>query len=265
MRRAMALAIACTLLASETGARTLECGDEAVEGWHFYCDPEATEAPLPAPQPEQAPQASPLTATEEIEAYRKRAEELKNRAILDPTPENLEAYMQVNKEMAQMASRFAAVWQRVLFATPDLDANVKRPRTQMGINIYQDQKNEAERAALKRAAAEAGFLFVYDNPVDCRICLAQAQVLEGVRKKFGISILAVSTDGSAIEGFPDAVADDGQLSALGIADLPRPFIAIVDTQTGAVELIGGGLLTEDQILDRVYVVREIPMGERFSN
>lgn len=263
------------LLASTSAGAKLLCNGEEVDGWHFYCDPEPAPDPLkkPEPQPEQQAEETPeepqekpepMTATEEIEAYRKYADELKHRAILDPTPENLEAYMKVNMEMAQMASRFAAVWQRVLFQSPDLDANTRRPLTQMGTNIYQDQKNAAEQAALRSAASDAGFLFVYDDPVQCRICLAQAEILVAMREAFGIEILAVSTDGSPMQGFPEAVANEGQLEALGIRDLPRPFIAIVETETGEVSLIGGGLLTEDQILDRVYVVREVPVGERFQ-
>jgi len=267
------LAVA-SLAATEAPAKLI-CNGQEVDGWHFYCDPEPAPDPTKKPEPQPDQQAEqepedaeeakkPMTATEQIEAYRAYADELKHRAILDPTPENLEAYMKVNMEMAQMASRFAAVWQRVLFQSPDLDANTRRPLTQMGTNIYQDQKNAAEQAALRRAATEAGFLFVYDDPVACRICLAQAEVLVAMRDAYGIEILAVSTDGSPMQGFPDAVANDGQLEALGLQDLPRPFIAIVETETGEVSLIGGGLLTEDQILDRVYVVREVPVGERFQ-
>ena len=270
MKQALILTTLFVLWIDPAAAR-LSCADDAVDGWHFYCDPTPApeEEPQPAPE-EQVEEAPPedepkeLTATEKIEAYRKHADELKHRAILDPTPENLQAYMQVNMEMAQMASRFAAVWQRVLFDTPALDANVKRPLTQMGTNIYQDQRNQAEQAALRRATTEAGFLFVYDNPVQCRICLAQAEILDAMRAAYGIEVLAVSTDGSEMPGFPDAQADVGQLEALGLTDLPRPFVAIVDVNSGEVQLIGGGLLTEDQILDRIYVVREIPVGERFQ-
>lgn len=253
----------------------LVCNGEEVEGWHFYCDPEPEPEPVkpePAPEPEQEAKEEPqepeepkeLTATEEIEAFREYADELKHRAILDPTPENVQAYMEVNKQMAQQAARFAAVWQRVLFGSPHLDANTRRPLTQMGTNIYQDQRNAAEQAALRRAAQEAGLIFVYDNPADCRLCLAQAQILDGIRNAYGVEILAVSTDGSPIEYFPDAVQDAGQLEALQLADKPRPFIAIVDAASGETQLIGGGLLTEDQILERVYVVREVPMGERYQ-
>ncbi len=272
MGRLLVFAVLLAALATALEAR-IACNGEEVTGWHFYCDPEpepeAEPAPPPAPEAKAEPEqpeeeVSEITATEQIEAYRKQADELKHRAILDPTPENVQAYMEVNTEMAGMAARFAAVWQRVLFQTPSLDANVRRPLTQMGTSIYQDQKNAAERTALIRAAQDAGLLFVFDNPAHCRQCLAQSQILDTMRQAYGVEILAVSTDGSAIEHFPDAVRNQGQLEKLGIADLPRPFIAIADPQSGAVDLIGGGLLTEDQIMERIRVVREIPIGERYQ-
>ena len=264
------------LLSVPAQADRLICDGEAIDGWHFYCDPEPEREEDPQPRPEN-PQAEktpereeplaqePLSATEQIEAFRKRADELKHRAILDPTAENLQAYMEINKQMVDMSGRFAAAWQRVLFETPHLDANVTRPRVQIGEHIYQDQRLAAEQAALKRVASEAGFLFIYEDPQFCRICLAQAQILDDMRREHGIEILAVSVDGSPIEYFPDAVVDQGQLTALGLQDHPRPLIVIVDPQSGDSQLIGGGLLSQDQILDRVYVVREVPFGERYAN
>ena len=263
-------------VASSAQAR-LFCDGEAVDGWHFYCDPEPAPepeaaAPPQTPEPvtedvvEEQPEkeAKPPTATEQIAAFREMAEEAKNRAILDPTVENVVAYMEINRQMAEMAGRFAAVWQRGLFQSPHLDANVNRPLTQMGTYIYQDQINAARQAALKRAASEAGLIFVFEDPQVCRVCLAQSEILDAVRKDYGIEILAVSADGSGIENFPDAVVDEGQLEALGVLDVPKPFIAILDVETGEAQLIGGGLLTEDQILERIYVIREVPLGERYE-
>jgi len=268
-------ALLVALSAPQVSAR-LFCDGDAIDGWHFYCDPEPEAAPEPTPPPpppapeeevveeEREPEDKPLTATEQVAAFREMAEEAKNRAILDPTVENVVAYMEINRQMAQMAGRFAAVWQRGLFQSPHLDANVNRPLTQMGTHIYQDQINEAREAALRRAASEAGLIFVFEDPVYCRVCLAQSEILAAIRNAYGIEVLAVSADGSAIEHFPDAVVDEGQLDALGVTDTPKPFIALLDVETGEAQLIGGGLLTEDQILERIYVIREVPVGERYE-
>ncbi|WP_158972273.1 conjugal transfer protein TraF [Chachezhania sediminis] len=253
--------------ASATG---LVCNGDHIKGWHFYCEPVPETAPeVHRPPPPETPteaQAPPVppTATERMMALRKEADELKHLAILEPTPAHIEAYMRMNARMAQMAATFAGGWQRVLYENPSLDANVSRPLTQMGQAIFQDQKNVRERLALKAAATDAGFLFVFEDPLACRLCLAQAQVLIAMEATYGIEVLAVSADGAAIEGFPDFVVDDGRLEELGLAELPRPLVALVEPATGAVQLLGGGLLTEDLILSRVYAVRETAFGEQYQ-
>ena len=268
MKRFLVSAVVLGLAAVPgAGATGLVCNGDHITGWHFYCDPEPKKKPekKAAPTPEVAePAAPPMTATEQMMALRKRADELKHRAILNPTPENMEAYMRMNAEMAQTAATFAGAWQRVLYENPTLDANVDRPLTQMGKASYQDQKNGRQKLALQRAAQNSGLVFVYEDPVACRLCLAQAQVLAAMEQNYGVDVLAVSADGTPIEGFPDFVMDTGQLDKLGIADLPRPFLALVEPETGEMQLLGGGLLTEDLILERVYAVREVEFGEQYK-
>ena len=65
-----------------------------------------------------------------------------------------------------------------------------------------------------------------------------------------------------MQGFPEAIANDGQLEAFAIGDLPKPFITIVEGGMGEISLTSGGMLTADQVLDRIYVIREVPVGER---
>jgi conjugal transfer pilus assembly protein TraF len=246
------------------------CATPETTGWHFYCDPAPEEAPAPppeetaAPAPEATPEAPPpMTATEEMMAFRARVEELKHRAVLYPTEENVRAYMEINAEMAARAGTFADVWQRVLFRTPALDANTRRPLVQRGAQIYDVMRDAEREATLRRVAAEEGLLFVFEDPARCPLCAAQAEVLEGLNRRYGVEVLAISADGAAMPGFPGARTDTGQLAAMGIADLPRPLIALVNPGTDSVELIGAGLLAGDQILERVHVVRAVPVGAGF--
>lgn len=241
------------------------CAREETSGWYFYCDPPREQEPDPEPEPEDevAPPA-PKTATEEIMEFRKQADELKHRAVLNPTEANVRAYMEVNKQMAEMAAAFTDQWQRVLFATPHLDANVTYPLTAKGVTIYQDQMAAAQKAALLAAARTKGLLFVFEGPETCGVCAAQGEILDGLQKAFGIDILAVSVDGSVLPEFPGAVPDQGQLQALSLESYPRPFLALVDPASHEVDLIGAGLLTEDQILERIYTITAVPEGTRYG-
>jgi conjugal transfer pilus assembly protein TraF len=59
--------------------------------------------------------------------------------------------------------------------------------------------------------------------------------------------------------------DDGRLAKMGLAadKYPAPTMALINPQTKEIEVIGSGILTEDTILERVFVITQIPVGERY--
>lgn len=249
------------------GAALGYCQDRITTGWNFYCDPEKPEPEeppaeaKPAPPPPAVP--APRSYTEQIEDYRKELDEKKNRAILEPTPENVQSYMEAQQQMSRMASAFTDQWQRVLFRTPELDINTRFPISQMGGAVYQDQMRVARETSLQEAAANLGFMVVVEDAAQCGLCTPQLEVIARMQASFGIEPMVVTVDGSFHPLFPDAVVDTGQLKKLGLAKKPRPFVALVEPKSGIVEPLGGGLLTEDVILERVHVVTKIPAGERY--
>lgn len=244
------------------------CADKIQVGWNFYCDParkpnpkapkaESRKEEVPAPQPTSYP------ATDAIDKARKDLDELKNRAILEPSPENLSAYMFAQKAMVDQAGRFADVWERVLFRTPDLDANQTYPLSQMGGQVFQDQKRVKWEEALRQASDNLGFMVVVTDEKTCPLCAKELEVIKLIEKNYGITPLVVAKDGSKHPLYPDAQPDRGQLRALGLDAHPTPFIALVEPRSGRVEPLGSGLLTEDVILERVFVVSQVPQGQRY--
>ncbi|WP_226554738.1 conjugal transfer protein TraF [Celeribacter naphthalenivorans] len=280
-KTAFSLAIAITVanvapsqpLAAANGGEFGYCGDRIQTGWNFYCDPPEEEpapeqtAPPPVaeekPKPETEPEAPQKTYTEQIEEYRKQLDEIKYRAVLDPTPENVQAYMEAQQHMSKQAAAFTDQWQRVLFKTPELDINTRFPMTQMGGAVYQDQIRVARENSLKQAAANLGFMVIVEDSAVCGLCTPQLEVIKRMQANFGIEPIVVTVDGSFHPLFPNAVVDTGQLNAFGLADVPRPTVALVEPRSGIVEPIGSGLLTEDTILERVHVVTQIPAGDRY--
>ncbi len=242
------------------------CANDITTGWNFYCDPNA-EPEHAIAEPEQPsviqPQSVPQTYTEQIEAFRRELDEMKYRAVLDPTPENVQSYMEAQLEMTRMASTFTDQWQRVLFRTPELDINTRFPMTASGGAVYQDQLRVAREQAIVDAASTLGFIVIVEDQTVCGLCGPQLEVIERLQDRTGIEALIVSADGSFHSQYPEALVDTGQLRRLGLHTHPKPTIALVEPVSGAVEPIGSGLLTEDMILERVYVITQIPPGERY--
>lgn len=247
------------------------CRDDIKAGWNFYCNPpvEPEEVPVAEPLPPPPSPAAPPPApseksyTEQIEDFRKDLDELKYRAVLEPTEENVQAYMEAQQNMGRMASAFTDQWQRILFKTPALDINSRFPMSQMGGAVYQDQMRVARENSLVEAAANLGFMVVVEDPAVCGLCTPQLEVIQRLQASRGIEVIVVSADGSFQPAWPSAVVDTGQLRAYGLQDSPRPTIALIEPRTGIVEPIGSGLLTEDVILERVHVVTKVPAGERY--
>lgn len=256
--------------------RITKCESRETTGWNFYCrepEPEETEEPTNAPRPPmpeiaetpepEEPREEPISATEQMMAFRAHVDELKHRAVLDPTPENVLAYMEVNKMVADRAGDFAEQWQRVLFETPHLNANVDSPLAAAGISVFQDQMKAARESTFVKVAQTSGILFIFEGDARCGICRVQGEILAQMEQHFGVSILAVSKDGGANAYFPQAYADHGRLSELGLQDFPAPTLALIDPNTNEVSVMGSGLITADQILERVHLITEIPPGEQY--
>lgn len=89
--------------------------DERRLGYWFYCErPKTPDQNSPSP----APAAS---ATSQLDAITATLRELKAKAILEPTPANVTAYIRFQRAQLDRASLFSDVWQRAIWQDPDLD------------------------------------------------------------------------------------------------------------------------------------------------
>ena len=252
----------------QTPLRGFSCEDERTRGFNFYCDPAAVEEEVPEVKEADPPPAPPVptkTYTEQIEEYRRDLDELKHRAILEPSPANVQAYMQAQAAMVRQAGLFTEVWQRSLFSNPSLDANVSRPLSAIGENLFQDNLDVEREAAFETAASEHALMFVYEGSGACLVCETQGEVLRQLIDQYGVAVLAVTRDGIALPTFPESLPDQGQIANMGLDEIPSPFLALVEPNSNSFDLIGAGLMTQDAILDRVRIITSIPEGELYND
>lgn len=269
-----AAVLASTATLADDGRSFGFCQDEVQKGWNYYCDPKRNKQPARLPEPALQPSSVPeaqsqisrhtFPATAEIERRRQELDELRNRAVLEPSPSNLKAYMTAQTAMIDQAASFADVWQRVLFKTPELDANKDYPLTSIGGEAYQDKKRGLYEEALRAAAANLGFMVVVTDERTCALCHPQLEVIKLMQANYAIAPLVITKDGSHHPLFPEAKLDTGQLKKLGLADFPTPFVALVEPISGTVEPLGSGLLTEDLILERIYLITRVPAGAAYE-
>ena len=240
------------------------CGDEgagASLGWHFYCDrredpPEAGPAPTPAP-----PVGDERPATERIEAMRKALEEARAEAILDPTPANVAAYLRLQQETLQRAAVFSDAFRRTVWATPALDYTLRRPVGALAKQVWSDERRRARDAALARLGERYGLIYL--GAPGCAACKVFGPLLRAFAQRHGLDVLAVSLTGGALEGWPEAVADNGRAARLGLGNAPVPALVLFDARTKRARPVGFGVMAEDEMAERIFTLTALEPGHDY--
>ncbi len=231
-------------------------------GWHFYCDraeePDQVEpAPAPAPPPAEAGQP----AMERIEAMRKALEAARAEAILDPTRENVTAYLRLQQETLQRAAAFSDAFRRTVWATPELDYTLRRPVGALAKQVWSDQRREDRDAALARLGERYGLIYL--GHAGCAGCKVFGPLLRAFAQRHGLDVLAVSLTGEALEGWPEAVADNGRAARLGLGNAPVPALVLFDVQTKRVVPVGFGVMAEDEMAERIFALTALEPGHDY--
>ena len=248
------------------------CADEGSGtslGWHFYCDreddPPATE-PAPAPPPTPSPDTT-QSAMERIEAMRKALEEARAEAILDPTPAKVAAYLRLQQETLARAAAFSDAFRRTVWATPELDYTLKRPVGALAKQVWSDQRREDRDAALARLGDRYGLIYL--GHAGCAACKVFGPLLRAFAMRHGLDVLAVSLSGEPLEGWPEAVPDNGRAARLGLgggpgrSPAPVPALVLFDAQTKRVIPVGFGVMAEDEMAERIFALTALEPGHDY--
>ena len=238
----------------------------AAEGWWFYnealpeAEPEVPELPPPstAPTPEPPKEAEPPKAAKEpggpapFSAAWLRVEVPKamERAIDDPTDENIRAYAYLQRLVMDKASKFGARAQRVIMADPLVDESMRRPRSSFAVQAVDFTAAQNVQATLKRIAESTGLLFFFRG--DCPYCSAQAPLIQALSRQFGFRILPVSLDGQGLPNgeFPEFKPDQGQAVTMGVEQVPAVFMM---RPPDGVAAVAQGLVSLEELQQRILL------------
>ena len=69
---------------------------------------------------------------------RRALEEARAEAILNPTRENVTAYLRLQQETLQRAAAFSDAFRRTVWATPELDYTLRRPVGALAKQVWSD-------------------------------------------------------------------------------------------------------------------------------
>ncbi len=234
------------------------CGARKLGTW-FYCS--KPKPAVKAPSPTASSPASPDTATARLEKVTAELRELKARAILDPSPDNIMAYVRFQRAQLDRSSTFADVWQRAVWQHPDLDYTLQRPVGTVANQQWIDNRKVDREQALVQLGQRYGLFYFFAQ--SCAACTLFSPILKSVADSHHIHVKAVSTDGGPSPTFPNYVVDSGQRERMGLHDKVTPAVVLFDSVTKRAVPIGYGVMAADELMDRIYTLTQTEPGRDY--
>lgn len=231
------------------------CQERKLGTW-FYCA---------KPKPKEAAKAAPATpqtsATERLEKITAALRELKARAILEPTAENVQAYIRFQREQLDRSSLFADVWQRALWQKPELDYTLQRPVSTLGKRMWSDQRKAEREQALLQLSQRYGLFYFFAQ--SCGACTIMSPIVKSLSDNYGLHVKAVSTDGGPSAVFPDYVVDSGQRQRMGLETKVTPAVVLFDSVTQRAIPVAYGVTAADDLMERILVLTQKEVGRDY--
>ena len=171
------------------------------------------------------------------------------------------AYLRLQQETLQRAAAFSDAFRRTVWATPELDYTLKRPVGALAKRLWSDDRRAAVAASLARLGERYGLIYL--GHTGCGGCRVFGPLLRAFAQRYGLDVLAVSLTGGPLEGWPEAVPDNGRAAKLGLAGTPVPAVVLFDTQTKKVLPVGFGVMAEDQLAERIFTLTALEPGNDY--
>lgn len=224
-------------------------------GYWFYCA-----RPKP-PETEKSASAPAASATSQLDAVTAELRELKAKAIMEPTPTNVTAYIRFQREQLDRASLFSDVWQRAIWQDPDLDYTLQRPVSTLGKRQWQDARGAERNSVMAHLSERYGLFYFFAQT--CGACEVMSPIVQSVASTWHITVRAISTDGGPSRHFPSYTVETTQRTRMGLEPKITPAVVLWDAAKGQAIPIGYGVMSADELQDRIYLLTSKEAGRDY--
>lgn len=266
LRYVIVMAICMSFVATVFAASEMRTAGDYPSVWvcdthkfNWYCDPDESTPQANASAPISLDKEIDISKATTAKEVREALDALKDKATMQPSEENVKAYIAAQQYVFDKGSVFADTWRRVVWTNPEYDYSLRRPVNNTAIRSFDSQRDQSEIAQIRNLAKEHGIMFFFRS--DCPFCHQLAPILKKMSRVYGIEILPVSVDGGGLPDYPRPMVNKGQAESLGIRTVPALYIA--SRKTGDMAPIGYGLLSESEIISRIFVLTNTKPGETF--
>ena len=261
-------------------------------GTWFYCeapqeDTEPTQDPTKEISSQKAQDDADVAAAEKFKADMERARQI---AVWNPTEPNLRRYYAFQAQTLEKSGVFADSIRRIVWSDPSLDYTLKRPISNAGKSDWQQTRDTDRDLFFRGAYDQIGLFYIFKG--SCAPCRTASPIVAAFGHRYGFPVKAISTDGAPNPEFADVRKDMGQLASWGITEpvtpayliyqnptladdgSPKAFVVTVSdgkkitlrpclNPKGCITYLGAGVLTVDELADRLFVTLATEPGKDF--
>lgn len=226
-------------------------------GWFWYDDPAESEtAAPPPPLPPVAQSQAPTQANEppigSVAWIAANIDKIRDRAIDNPTKDNVELFAYVQKLAMDKSEVFANNYIQYVAANPALDETSQHPTSGYANFTVNQAVDKGRTEAMAKVAQKTAIWFFFKS--DCPYCQRQTPLLKMMAAKYGFDVLPISLDNLPLVNgdYPNWVTDQGQGRALGVTVTPTMYLVHPDTKQ--VVFLEAGLRALPELETRVMEV-----------
>ena len=187
--------------------------------------------------------------------------ELKARAILNPTPANVTAYIRYQRAQLDRASLFGDVWQRAIWQTPEIDYTLQRPVGTLAKRQWLDTRKAERDRTLRELGRRYGLFYFFAQ--GCGACSVMSPIVKAVADTHGLTVRAISTDGGPSETFTRYTVETNQRASMGLGSKVTPAVVLFDSVTRTAVPIGYGVIAADELMDRIFALTQRKAGSDY--
>ena len=227
--------------------------DHHAVGWHWYelLSSRMAEKDASVLDPKSKTEAE-KDPSKTIAALQEKVTKALHQAIVEPTPENIQAYIQLQNAVAEMSSVFALKWQEVIFKNPRLNHALKEPTNALGKEVHLDNAKKQMQISVEKFAEKYGLLFFFRS--DCPYCHRFAPLMKQFATKYQLTLFPITLDDQPIAAFPKAKKDNGIANKLGVDVVPAVFA--IEPKQNEAHVLSYGLVSEETLLERIHALME---------
>ncbi len=228
------------------------------EGYWWYQDslPKEDEtapeqkAPEPSASPPAESEPAPFDPVKALEEFQQKLEHARAAAILNPSPENIQTYMELNNRALGHARNFANAAQQTIWTTPELDLSLRHPVYQQAVHAFKDERRELVDSFLFETAKSHGLFFFFEG--SCPFCHKFAPILKFFAEFYGFEVIPVTLDGGALPDFPNPRQNNAAGLNLKVENVPALFL--VNPTTREIQPVAYGFVSPEELRQRIYTL-----------